>query len=47
VLGALALTVNLWLARPGRSTIGLLLIFAGLPFYRLWARRNEAKNQPT
>ncbi|HXY01407.1 MAG TPA: amino acid permease [Candidatus Limnocylindrales bacterium] len=36
VLGALALTINLWLVRPGRSTIGLLLILAGLPFYRRW-----------
>jgi len=39
VLGALALTVNLWLDRPGRSTMGLLLIVAGLPFYRWWARK--------
>jgi basic amino acid/polyamine antiporter, APA family len=39
VLGALALTVNLWLDRPGRSTIGLLLIVAGLPFYRWWTRK--------
>ncbi len=39
VLGALALTVNLWLDRPGRSTIGLLIILAGLPFYRWWTRR--------
>jgi len=38
VLGALALTVNLWLVRPGRSTVGLLLILAGLPFYRYWQR---------
>jgi len=38
VLGALVLTVNLWLIRPGRSTLGLLLIFAGLPFYRYWTR---------
>src|SRR5208282_23808 len=37
VLGALVLTVNLWLVRPGRSTIGLLLILAGLPFYSHWA----------
>jgi len=36
VAGALALTVNLWLERPGRSSIGLLLILAGLPFYRWW-----------
>ena len=35
VAGALALTVNIWIQRPGRSTIGLLLILAGLPFYRI------------
>jgi basic amino acid/polyamine antiporter, APA family len=39
VAGALALTVNLWLDRPGRSSIGLLLILAGLPFYNRWRRR--------
>jgi len=38
VAGALALTVNIWLERPGRSTIGLLLILAGLPFYRFWKK---------
>jgi basic amino acid/polyamine antiporter, APA family len=38
VAGALALTSNIWLERPGRSTIGLLLIFVGLPFYRRWNR---------
>jgi APA family basic amino acid/polyamine antiporter len=37
VAGALALTINIWLERPGRSSIGLLLILAGLPFYRKWA----------
>jgi APA family basic amino acid/polyamine antiporter len=45
VLGALALTVNIWFARPGRSTIGLLLILAGLPLYRYWARRNAGNEQ--
>jgi APA family basic amino acid/polyamine antiporter len=39
VAGALALTFNIWLERPGRSSIGLLLILAGLPFYRRWARK--------
>ncbi|MGB7436608.1 MAG: amino acid permease [Candidatus Acidiferrum sp.] len=43
VLGALVLTINLWLVRPGRSSIGLLLILAGLPFYRYWTRHNEAE----
>jgi amino acid transporter len=42
VAGALALTVNIWIQRPGRSTIGLLLILAGLPFYRMWARRQKS-----
>lgn len=40
VAGALALTVNVWIDRPGRSSIGFLLILAGLPFYRHWRRRN-------
>jgi basic amino acid/polyamine antiporter, APA family len=38
VAGALALTFNIWLDRPGRSSIGLLLILAGLPFYRHWSK---------
>jgi APA family basic amino acid/polyamine antiporter len=41
VAGALALTVSIWLQRPGRSTIGLLLILAGLPFYRMWTARSN------
>jgi len=43
VFGALALTVNLWLVRPGRSTIGLILILAGLPFYNRWQHAHKAK----
>jgi basic amino acid/polyamine antiporter, APA family len=39
VAGALALTVSLWLERPGRSSLGLLLIALGLPFYKRWQRR--------
>ncbi len=42
VISAAALTVNLWLARPVRSSIGLLLILAGLPFYRWWSRSASA-----
>ncbi len=38
VLGALALTVSLWLQRPVRSSIGLLVILLGLFFYRRWRR---------
>lgn len=46
VLGALALTVNLWLDRPGRSTIGLLLIAAGLPFYYYWRNKAARSAEP-
>jgi basic amino acid/polyamine antiporter, APA family len=45
VAGALALTFNIWLERPGRSSIGLLLILAGVPFYRYWSER--ARTHPT
>jgi basic amino acid/polyamine antiporter, APA family len=42
VLGALALTVSLWMARPVRSSVGLALIFLGLPFYGYWQRKSVA-----
>jgi len=39
---AIALTVSLWLSRPIRSSLGLLVILAGVPFYYRWkARRTE------
>jgi APA family basic amino acid/polyamine antiporter len=44
VAGALALTVNIWLERPGRSSIGLLLILAGVPFYRYWSGRTRTQS---
>jgi hypothetical protein len=31
-----ALTINLWLDRPVRCTIGLALMMTGLFFYRSW-----------
>jgi APA family basic amino acid/polyamine antiporter len=37
VAGALALTVNILIERPIRSSIGLALILSGLLFYRAWA----------
>lgn len=33
LMAALALTVNLWMIRPVRSTLGLLVILTGIPFY--------------
>jgi basic amino acid/polyamine antiporter, APA family len=44
VAGALALTVNIWLQRPGRSSLGLLLIVAGIPFYQWWKKSAAAKS---
>jgi APA family basic amino acid/polyamine antiporter len=41
LLAAIALTVNLWTVRPVRSTIGLLVIVAGVPFYYRWRRGME------
>jgi APA family basic amino acid/polyamine antiporter len=33
VLAAVALTVNLWIDRPVRSSLGLLVILTGVPFF--------------
>jgi APA family basic amino acid/polyamine antiporter len=43
VIGALALTVNIWLDRPWRCTLGLVLILLGLVFYRRWGRPAHAR----
>jgi APA family basic amino acid/polyamine antiporter len=37
VAGALALTINIWIQRPVRSSVGLAMILSGLFFYRLWS----------
>jgi APA family basic amino acid/polyamine antiporter len=39
VVGAFALTANLWLDRPIRSSLGLLVMLLGLPFYRHWSKQ--------
>ncbi len=41
LVAALALTMHLWLEQPIRSTVGLLVILAGLPCYRGWAGRSR------
>jgi APA family basic amino acid/polyamine antiporter len=33
---AVALTINLWMVRPVRSSLGLLVIAAGAPFFYWW-----------
>jgi basic amino acid/polyamine antiporter, APA family len=39
VLGALALTISIWIQRPVRSSIGLALMCSGLLFYQYWRKR--------
>lgn len=39
ILGAWALAVSMWIDRPVRSSIGLILILSGLFFYRSWRSR--------
>ena len=41
LIAALALTINLWLDQPIRSSVGLLVILAGLPCYYAWRRKNR------
>lgn len=42
LVAALALTMNLWLEQPVRSSLGLLVILAGLPGYYAWAGRSRS-----
>jgi len=44
VAGAVALTINLWLDRPVRCTIGLAMMMTGLIFYRHWNKSQVARN---
>jgi APA family basic amino acid/polyamine antiporter len=36
---AFAISVNLWLVRPVRSSIGLAIILLGVPFFYHWRNR--------
>jgi hypothetical protein len=35
---AIALTVNLWMVRPVRSSLGLAVILGGIPFLYCWRK---------
>ena len=39
---ALAISLNLWLTRPVRSSVGLAIILLGLPFFYYWRRTSAA-----
>jgi hypothetical protein len=36
------LTVNLWMVRPVRSSLGLVVILSGIPFFYWWRKRGAA-----
>jgi len=38
LIAAIALTVNLWMVRPVRSSLGLAVILAGVPFFHYWRK---------
>lgn len=40
LIAALALTVNLWVDRPVRSSLGLAVILLGIPFFRYWQKKS-------
>ncbi|MGB7283939.1 MAG: amino acid permease [Candidatus Acidiferrum sp.] len=39
---AIALTVNLWMVRPVRSSLGVAVILAGIPFFYHWRKFSRA-----
>ena len=45
LIAAIALTVNLWAHRPVRSSLGLAIILAGIPFFYRW-RGRRVERQP-
>jgi APA family basic amino acid/polyamine antiporter len=44
---AVALTVNLWMVRPVRSSLGLVVILAGIPFFYRWRKSTPASAAPS
>ena len=44
LVAAIALTVNLWMVRPVRSTLGLLVIAAGIPLFYRWRKTASASS---
>ena len=40
-----AISVNLWLVRPVRSSVGLMIILLGIPFFYYWRRRSVTSSR--
>jgi amino acid transporter len=47
LVAAVALTINLWMDQPVRSSLGLLVIMAGVPFFYRWRKMREAAGTRT
>jgi basic amino acid/polyamine antiporter, APA family len=45
LIAAIALTANLWMVRPVRSSLGLAVILAGIPFYYHWRKSAQIPAQ--
>ena len=46
LVAAIALTVNLWMIRPVRSSLGLIVIFGGIPFFYRWRKPPRSAAAP-
>jgi hypothetical protein len=46
LIAAIALTINLWMDRPVRSSLGLLVILAGVPFFYRWRKMHRGSVLP-
>jgi amino acid transporter len=44
LVAAVALTVNLWMVRPVRSSVGLAVILSGIPFFYRWHKHGTVDN---
>jgi basic amino acid/polyamine antiporter, APA family len=45
LIAAVALTLNLWVVRPVRSSLGLAVILAGIPFFYRWRKPLAPREQ--
>ena len=45
LIAAVALTINLWIVRPVRSSLGLAVILAGIPFFYHWRKTLAEREQ--
>jgi APA family basic amino acid/polyamine antiporter len=41
-IAAFAISINLWLVRPIRSSVGLAIVLLGVPFFYRWRKRSVA-----